>query len=624
MQEKNIAEINNAIISLLKKINRKDQQQNMVSDIEELWKLLKNFGKIFPEDIVNQYSEFFDSFEGFLQNCKSIGFLEENMQMMISSLDLLFECIQEIRKYFDEHSQKCACCNSKVLYLETTEGKSICPDCGANNSDRLIISFLQKEELQKAAEGYKVLYVLPTAAVSAWIQINCPHIKYVTVDFLAQITDFAVTDTTFDLVIYSPKMWNAHEEEERLREIKRLLNEDGKCIYRKTIESQNDVGSLGGIFYEKCLGEDYFDQGVFEKQGLKETDKLYVLTKESNVSLNMAEQYKVDPDLLENGPLVSVIMSCYNHEQFVEEAILSVLNQTYKNIEFIVADDGSSDHSAEIMKKYSQFYAYEYYSRENTGGLYNNIKKQATGKYIALMNSDDVWEVNKIASQVDYMENHPNCGVCLTWCKYVDEDRNEIDDTIFIKGNRDSYQWMNYFWRHGNALCNPSFLAIRKFGLEDVRFGAACRQLPDFFKWVQFIQETQIHIIPKVFVEMRRHHNGLTENVSASTKENTIRHVLEAGCNWMWIIRQMDNIFFKKAFSDLMIDPNAETEEEIKCEKYFLMLNSKNFAVQYEAFCYINEIYKDTSACFNEKYHYDYRDIAKDIINKGIGKLIAY
>ena len=45
MQEKNIAEINNAIISLLKKISRKDQQQNMVSDIEELWKLLKNFGK---------------------------------------------------------------------------------------------------------------------------------------------------------------------------------------------------------------------------------------------------------------------------------------------------------------------------------------------------------------------------------------------------------------------------------------------------------------------------------------------------------------------------------------------------------------------------------------------------
>ena len=88
MQEKNIAEINNAIISLLKKINRKDQQQNMVSDIEELWKLLKNFGKIFPEDIVNQYSEFFDSFEDFLQNCKSIGFLEENMQMMISSLDV--------------------------------------------------------------------------------------------------------------------------------------------------------------------------------------------------------------------------------------------------------------------------------------------------------------------------------------------------------------------------------------------------------------------------------------------------------------------------------------------------------------------------------------------------------
>lgn len=123
-------------------------------------------------------------------------------------------------------------------------------------------------------------------------------------------------------------------------------------------------------------------------------------------------------------------MSCYNHEQFVEEAILSVLRQSYKNIEFIVADDGSKDNSAEIMKKYSQYFAYEYYSKENTGGLYNTIKKQATGKYIALMNSDDIWEPDKIALQVEYMENHPECGVCLTWCKYVDENRNEIDDDI--------------------------------------------------------------------------------------------------------------------------------------------------------------------------------------------------
>jgi hypothetical protein len=99
--------------------------------------------------------------------------------------------------------------------------------------------------------------------------------------------------------------------------------------------------------------------------------------------------------------------------------------------------------------------------------------------------------------------------------------------------------------------------------------------------------------------------------------------VLEAGCNWMWIIRQMDNDFFKKAFNDLMINPNAETEEEIMCEKYFLMLNSENFAIQYEAFCYFNEIYNQTAECFKKKYFYDWKNVARDILNKGIGKLFV-
>ena len=71
----------------------------------------------------------------------------------------------------------------------------------------------------------------------------------------------------------------------------------------------------------------------------------------------------------------------------------------------------------------------------------------------------------------------------------------------------------------------------------------------------------------------------------------------------------------------MMINPEAETDEEIRCEKYFLMLNHTNCMVQYEAFCYFNEIYVDTEKCFIDKYHYDYRNVAEDIIHKGLGKL---
>ena len=684
MQEKVIHEIQKTIVALIENVKTGDYQ-NGNNRIIKLYQLIGNLVKVFPENVLSEYIDFFDSLKIFLENCLHGNFLNENMEILLSSLDLLTECMTEINIYFEKHAKNCACCGEKVLYWplpsyyeemekkhdvqksgkgETiNKGEYLCPVCGASDRDRLIISFFQKKELQKAAEGYRVLQIAPSASISRWIETNCPQVEYETTDLFMDGVTFksdiqnmkGIKDKTYDLIICSHVLEHVQDDRAALKEIKRILKDDGICVFLVPVlldyegideewgltEEENWrrfgqgdhcrkygknalVERLEESFYVNQLGKEYFGDEVFEQQGLIETSTLYVLTKNSGVSINMAEQIQIDQNLLEKGPLVSVIMSCYNHEQFVEQAILSVLNQSYKNIEFIVADDGSSDHSADIMKKYSKFYAYEYYSEVNNGGTYNRISKYATGKYIALMNSDDLWEKDKIALQVNYMEKHQECGVCVTWCKYIDETGKEMDDTIFIKKNRDSYQWMNYFWKHGNVICNPSFLATREFGFEKSRFGAACRQLPDFFKWVQYIQETQIYIIPKSLVKMRRHHTEQVENVSALTKENMIRHTLEEGCTWMWIIRQMDNNFFKKAFSDLMIDPNAETEEEIKCEKYFLMLNSKNFAVQYEAFCYINEIYKDTSACFNEKYHYDYRDIAKDIINKGIGKLIAY
>ena len=640
MQEKIIEEIYSVIITLL---DNKDQTVKF-DCIVKLCQLINNLKKMFPKKMLKEYLEFIDSMEFFLENCSNENFLNENQEILLSSLELLSECINEIKKYFEKNATRCVCCNSKVIYLpmvlkdghphmqdklQRTEQsnsyneENICPVCGASDRDRLILSFLQKEELQKAEENYSVLQIAPSPAISSWLQVKCPHIKCEIMN-LSNEEDFCNFDiesirknpnSKYDLIIFSQEPAQVKDNKRILDNIKRILKIHGKCSLGESNWLQSD---------DPCvhqLEKEYFGEELFKQQGFSDNYKLYVLTKSRETLLNMAEKIRINQELLKNGPLVSVIMSCYNHEQFVEEAILSVLRQSYKNIEFIVADDGSKDNSAEIMKKYSQYFAYEYYSKENTGGLYNTIKKQATGKYIALMNSDDIWEADKIALQVEYMENHPECGVCLTWCKYVDENRNEIDDAIFIKGNRDSYQWMNYFWKHGNALCNPSFLATRKFGLEDVHFGAACRQLPDFFKWVQFIQETQIHIIPKVFVEMRRYRNKFSENASASTKENNIRHVLEAGCNWLWIIRQMDNDFFKKAFNDMMVNPNAETEEEIMCEKYFLMLNSENFAVQYEAFCYFNEIYNQTSKCFKEKYHYDRQNVSKDILNKGIGKL---
>ena len=353
-----------------------------------------------------------------------------------------------------------------------------------------------------------------------------------------------------------------------------------------------------------------------------DTSVLYVLTKSENVSLNFEEEIIINDRLCNEGPLVSIILPCYNHEKFVAEAIESVVNQSYKNIEIIVMDDASTDNTASVMKRYSSYFAKEIYLKKNIGGDTTNLLQYVNGKYVALMHSDDVWEKDKIAIQVEYLENHLDVDVCLSWCKYTDEYSNELDDNTFIQKNRSNFEWMKFFWTRGNALCNPSTLMRREISKEIQKYGLSCRQLPDFFKWVCLIQKHSIYIVPKVLVKMKRYQKNSIENVSASTRTNSIRHMVEEGSIWIWILRDMDMEFFKKAFRTLMINPNIDKEDELKCEKYFLLLNHYNIFVQNSAYTYINEVYNEIEYSLKEKYNYSRINISEDMLNKGLGKVL--
>lgn len=144
-------------------------------------------------------------------------------------------------------------------------------------------------------------------------------------------------------------------------------------------------------------------------------------------------------------PLVSVIIPCYNHEKYLEQSILSVINQTYKNIELIVIDDGSKDKSVELIKNLQKTSDFKFIAQENIGvcKTLNKAVKLSVGKYISILASDDYWEITKIEKQVNILENS-NSEFCFTQAIEFDEKEkkdifpkevnlNRINKTIFVK-----------------------------------------------------------------------------------------------------------------------------------------------------------------------------------------------
>lgn len=133
--------------------------------------------------------------------------------------------------------------------------------------------------------------------------------------------------------------------------------------------------------------------------------------------------------------LVSIITPCYNGGKYIAETINSVLNQTYKNWEMIIVDDGSKDNSAEIVRTFCERdKRIKLISQENRGSAAarNNGIKRANGRYIALLDADDLWEPEFLSSQLTFMKEK-NAVCVYSSYKCIDENSEIILEPIICK-----------------------------------------------------------------------------------------------------------------------------------------------------------------------------------------------
>ncbi|MFD2528366.1 glycosyltransferase [Polaribacter marinaquae] len=209
--------------------------------------------------------------------------------------------------------------------------------------------------------------------------------------------------------------------------------------------------------------------------------------------------------MAKNNLLVSVIIPTYNRKQYLEKTILSVLNQTYKNIEVLVIDDGSSDNYAKsVCEKFEKcFYYYK-----NNGGVSsarNYGVRKAKGSFIAFLDDDDIWVKEKLKIQINALINHNDIDCVHGPVEVIDECDNRKG--IFYGASKEkTHKRSGYvFWNAlGVWLVKASTPLIRKevfkgnlFFDEDIEVG----EDTDFYQRMFF--KHKVLYIDKVLTQYR-------------------------------------------------------------------------------------------------------------------------
>jgi glycosyltransferase involved in cell wall biosynthesis len=217
---------------------------------------------------------------------------------------------------------------------------------------------------------------------------------------------------------------------------------------------------------------------------------------------------------------VSVLMPVYNADKHLEEAIDSILNQSFTDFEFLIINDGSTDRSEEIILSYADS-RIRYIKNESNLKLIKTLNKGiqlCTGKYIFRMDADDISHFQRIQKQVAFMESNHEIGICGSWFEAFGEVENTI---VKYKETHDEIMSKMLYQCH---FCHPSIIIRRELfeGLE-LYFDENYSHAEDYEFYLRAAKKWKFHNLQEVLLKYRIH----GESVSNKNKSIQIKNSLK-------------------------------------------------------------------------------------------------
>jgi glycosyltransferase involved in cell wall biosynthesis len=209
------------------------------------------------------------------------------------------------------------------------------------------------------------------------------------------------------------------------------------------------------------------------------------------------------PGDIPSPPRVSVILPTFNRGGVVTEAIDSVFNQDYADLELIVVDDGSTDETPRLLSVYGDRLNYIRQANRGVSAARNSGIRMATGQLIALLDSDDTWLPGKVTAQVSFFSNHPDVLVCQTQEIWI---RNGVR----VNPGKRHRKEAGMIFERSLALClvSPSAVMMRSSLLDEVGlFDETLPACEDYDLWLRIAWKHPIHLIDRLLVVKRGGHD---------------------------------------------------------------------------------------------------------------------
>jgi len=204
-------------------------------------------------------------------------------------------------------------------------------------------------------------------------------------------------------------------------------------------------------------------------------------------------------------PLVSVIIPCFNAEKFVEDAVHSIMQQSYPNLEVIAIDDCSTDSTLNVLKKLcAEDARIKLLMNEKNLGLVSTLNKgihSAEGKYIARMDADDISHVNRIMLQVNFLEANDDVAMCGGNYILIDEQGTEKGKLRYPPKNEDLKAELLFYC----PFCHPSVMMRKKILSETGLYGEGLVPAEDYELWLRIAEKFPVENLTDYLLYYRWH-----------------------------------------------------------------------------------------------------------------------